>query len=85
MAWICPHCKQKTVRIRTSRQEHILLRRLWVQCQNLKCSWTGTVTCECDGELSPSATPDPRVNLPKGKAPPMPPSGYTLDLFDDEI
>lgn len=85
MAWICPHCKQKTVRIRTSRQEHILLRRLWVQCQNLKCSWTGTFTCECDGELSPSATPDPRVNLPKGKAPPMPPSDYTLDLFDDEI
>ncbi|WP_196296427.1 ogr/Delta-like zinc finger family protein [Moraxella bovoculi] len=70
MAWVCPHCKQKTVRIRTSRDEHILMRRLWVQCQNLSCGWAGTYNCECDGELSPSATPDPQVKLPQGRKPP---------------
>ncbi|WP_323842933.1 ogr/Delta-like zinc finger family protein [Moraxella sp. Pampa] len=80
MPWICPHCKQKTVRVRTSRTEHILLRRLWVQCQNLSCGWTGTYHCECDGELSPSATPDPAICLPQGKQPPS--QNSTPDLFD---
>lgn len=81
MSWICPHCKQKTIRIRTSRNEHILLRRLWVQCQNLSCGWTGTYNCECDGELSPSATPDPAIKLPQGRRPPS--NDSTPDMFDE--
>lgn len=67
MAWLCPHCNQKTLRVRTSRQEHLLLRRLWVQCNNLNCGWTGIYSCECESELSPSATPNPSIKIPKVK------------------
>ncbi|STY82504.1 MULTISPECIES: ogr/Delta-like zinc finger family protein [Moraxella] len=65
MRWICPHCKKNSVRIRSSRQEHALLRRMWVQCTNLSCSWSGTMSCEYDGEMSPSGIPDSNIKLPQ--------------------
>lgn len=63
----CPHCGS-SFRIRTSEQENALLRRLWGQCSNVNCGFTAQGFLSWDAELSPSATPNPNINLPKSTA-----------------
>lgn len=59
----CPHCKQ-AVRVRNSVPLHPLLRATYLQCTNLNCGATFRGQMELTHTLSPSACPDPSVNLP---------------------
>lgn len=59
----CPHCKWPSV-IRTSEQMSVLTRQYVFCCANAECGHTFVATLEISRTLSPSATPDPGVNLP---------------------
>lgn len=59
----CPHCKWPSV-IRTSEQMSVLTRQYVFCCANAECGHTFVATLEISRTLSPSATPDPSVNLP---------------------
>lgn len=58
----CPHCKWPSV-IRTSEQMSVLTRRAVYCCVNAECGHTFVANTEVSHTLSPSATPDPSVNL----------------------
>lgn len=60
----CPHCESSLI-IRSSEQDSPLVKRIWLQCRNLACGFTaqGFLSIEC--EISPPATPNPKVNLPR--------------------
>lgn len=60
---LCPHCKAANLQIRSSIQEHILLKTLFLQCRNVLCGFTGRGNIEITHEISPSAVPDCNVNL----------------------
>ena len=60
---LCPHCKAANLQIRSSIQEHILLKTLFLQCRNIHCGFTGRGNIEITHEISPSAIPDANVNL----------------------
>lgn len=60
---LCPHCKAANLQIRSSIQEHILLKTLFLQCRNVHCGFTGRGNIEITHEISPSAIPDANVNL----------------------
>lgn len=60
---LCPHCESTNLRIRSSQQEHKLLKRIWLQCPNLFCGFSCGGNIEITHELSPSATPNPAVQL----------------------
>lgn len=60
----CPHC-QSTAVIRTTKKLHNLLKRSYIQCSNVHCGWTGVAHIEIVGECSPSATPNPQIQLQK--------------------
>lgn len=59
----CPHCKQQAL-IRTSAQMSPLLRELRYVCRNDECGHTFVAYAEISYTLSPSAMPDPSINLP---------------------
>lgn len=59
----CPHCKA-TCEIRTSKPVSATMRETIYQCTNVECGHTFVATTEIVRTLSPSATPDPTVNLP---------------------
>lgn len=63
MSLICPHCLSKTLVIRSSSQECPTLNSIWVQCQNLDCGFTGKGYTEITHETSPSAIPNPSIQL----------------------
>lgn len=58
--WRCPHCKNE-MRIRTSETVHPMMRRSFLQCLEVECGATFTVTSEIERQLSPSGTPDPET------------------------
>lgn len=60
---ICAHCRAK-VRIRTSIGEHLLLRTAYLQCTNEACGATFRAAFEITHTLSPSAMPNPSIQLP---------------------
>lgn len=60
---LCPHCKAANLQIRSSIQEHILLKTLFLQCRNVHCGFTGRGNIEITHEISPSAIPDCNVKL----------------------
>lgn len=62
----CPHCKG-TARIRTSRVISDLTKDLYCQCENVMCGHTFVASVETVRTISPSATPDPLINLQIGK------------------
>ena len=59
----CPHCKAAS-EIRTGRMVTATLRESIYQCTNVECGHTFIVDAEVSRTLSPSATPDPTVNIP---------------------
>lgn len=63
----CPHCGE-AFQIRSSEKETSLLRRLWGQCTNVHCGFTAQGFLTWDIELSPSANPNPEINLPRSPA-----------------
>lgn len=66
MRIICPHCKG-TAKIRTSRAVSELTKDLYCQCQNVMCGHTFVAHVSAVRTISPSATPDPLVELQIGK------------------
>ncbi len=60
---VCPHCHGK-MRIRTSDGEHMFLRKCYLQCTNMACSWSCVAQFEMTHELSPSSVPNPQAMLP---------------------
>jgi len=61
--WACPHCRASS-EIRTSRMVSDTMRESIYACSNVECGHTYVVMAEVVRTLSPSATPDPTVNLP---------------------
>lgn len=59
----CPHCGYR-LSIRHSHVENALLKTLYGQCQNLECGWTGRGILEWVYQISPSAQPNPNIELP---------------------
>ena len=59
----CPHCGFDSV-IRTSWVMTKLMRETTYQCTNPECGHTFAALTEIVRTLSPSATPDPTVNIP---------------------
>lgn len=62
----CPHCKS-SAKIRTSRNVSDLTKDLYCQCENVMCGHTFVAQIEAVRTISPSATPDPLVELQIGK------------------
>lgn len=62
----CPHCKS-SARIRTSRNITDFTKELYCQCENVMCGHTFVAQIEAVRTISPSATPDPQVELKIGK------------------
>ncbi|WP_444988760.1 ogr/Delta-like zinc finger family protein [Halomonas mongoliensis] len=62
-AMTCPHCKGPA-RVRDSRRVSELCREGIVECQVAECGWRGTFSTGYVHTLTPSARPDPAVNLP---------------------
>ena len=61
---LCPHCQVSKLRIRSSEQNHPLLKVLWLQCPNLLCGFTCGGHIELTHTISPSATPNSSIYLP---------------------
>lgn len=59
----CPHCGMASV-VRTSVQQTRLTREIVYACMNEECGHTFVGLLEVVRTLSPSATPDPSINLP---------------------
>lgn len=62
----CPHCSAKLT-IRSSKQQHVLLRSIWLQCSNVMCGFTGAGIIEITHQISPSSQKNPDINLKKLK------------------
>lgn len=90
----CPHCRSTTIR-RTSREITPTFRELFYLCRNPACAHSFKASLSYDYGLSPSAIPDPSVDLPMrvmertaGETIPFPPGSIEHDpnqmnLFDD--
>lgn len=59
----CPHCKS-TASVRTSTQLSPLYREATYVCRNSHCGHVFVVGLEAVRTLSPSAMPDPDVDIP---------------------
>ncbi|WP_272971622.1 ogr/Delta-like zinc finger family protein [Comamonas terrigena] len=59
----CPHCGWASV-VRSSRPVTKLTREYAYSCTNYECGHTFVAHMEIKHTVSPSATPDPSVNLP---------------------
>ncbi|UTO04798.1 ogr/Delta-like zinc finger family protein [Moraxella sp. FZLJ2107] len=64
----CPHCEQRTLFVRTSRQITPLYREEYLQCANVECGWVGYGAREILWETSPSAKPNPNIKIAQKKA-----------------
>lgn len=74
---LCPHCNSPA-RIRVSRRLSPLYRDGIVECQNLlECGWRGRFGVELLATLTPSASPNPNVQLPQSPYV-LPSSPYAL-------
>ncbi|WP_284336735.1 ogr/Delta-like zinc finger family protein [Comamonas sp. NoAH] len=62
----CPDCGSPCL-IRTSRQMSKLTREYYYFCVNAECGGTYGATMEINRRISPSAMPDPAINLPNSK------------------
>lgn len=62
----CPDCGSPCL-IRSSRQMSKLTREYYYFCVNVECGGTYGATMEINRRISPSATPDPTINLPNSK------------------
>lgn len=58
----CPHCCS-TMTIRSSIQQHPLLRTIYMQCLNYKCGFSAGGNIEITHQISPSMIPNPTINL----------------------
>lgn len=58
----CPHC-QNSMHIKSSREMHALLRNIFLQCSNYTCSFSAGAILEITHQISPSATPNPNIQL----------------------
>ena len=63
----CPHCGHG-IRIRNSVSQHALLRTAYLQCTNVACGATFRGEFEITHEMSPSAQPNPEIQLPLADA-----------------
>lgn len=63
----CPHCGLSHLQIRSSKQQHPLLKLLYLQCTNVKCGFTCQAHFEIKTQLSPSGQPNPEVKIPSIK------------------
>ena len=59
----CPHC-QHGLRVRNSISNHPLFRVYYLQCTNVGCGWTARSQMEITHTMSPSANPNPEIQLP---------------------
>ncbi|MEJ1436553.1 MAG: ogr/Delta-like zinc finger family protein [Candidatus Sedimenticola sp. (ex Thyasira tokunagai)] len=59
----CPHCGEKAI-IRDSWVLSDTCRKIKAQCQDPDCGFVGQATISFDTTISPSAKPNPQVNLP---------------------
>lgn len=59
----CPHCEAQAL-IRTSMQMTALTHETTYYCINAECGHTFSALTEIVRTLSPSATPNPSINLP---------------------
>ena len=59
----CPHCKSPGI-ARTSEILSATVSRIYYQCVNVACGHTWVATLADEVTISPSALPDPTVNLP---------------------
>jgi hypothetical protein len=59
----CPHCKS-AASARTSKPLSPLYREVTYQCRNLRCGHVFVAGLEALRTLSPSALPDPDIDLP---------------------
>lgn len=66
MLFICPHCRSKA-NVRNSRQLTLTLRELFLVCTNIQCGHTFMTGAEVLRTISPSANPDPSVQIPLGR------------------
>ena len=60
---ICPHCRHG-LRVRNSYSLHLLLRATYLQCTNINCGATFRAQMEITHAMSPSACPNPEIDLP---------------------
>lgn len=59
----CPHCRRLSL-CRTSKEESVLTRSFVYCCSNFECGHVFKAVMEIHYTISPSATPDPSVDLP---------------------
>ena len=62
MRFRCPHCGTQSV-VRTSQIMSRTLAFLYVQCRNIECGHSWRVDAEARMTLSPSALPNPNVEM----------------------
>jgi len=62
MIFRCPHCGTKSP-VRTSQYMSPTVTWLYVQCRNIECGHTWRVDAEASVTISPSAIPNPTVNM----------------------
>ena len=60
----CPHCGS-SFPIRNSVELNPLLRRFHAQCSNVECGFTAQGFLSIESEISPPATPNRNINLPR--------------------
>lgn len=67
--FLCPHCNAKLKQV-NSKQEHSLFRIAYFNCENHFCGFTARGEFSITHQISPSAIPNPNVNLEslRGKA-----------------
>ncbi len=58
----CPHCGS-CAKVRSSKEESKLVTKRYLQCQNIECGHTYATMEEIVHTITPSAMPDPSVNL----------------------
>lgn len=58
----CPHCKN-SAQVRSSRALTPTYRQLYLQCGNVECGHTFAAELTITHTISPSACPDPEVQL----------------------
>lgn len=88
----CPHCHAPS-RVRTSTQDMPTMRELYFQCLNVDCGFTWKAQLAIVWGLSPSAIPNPQIDIPMAPASVTrktyfpPPPGYDaaqIDMFDSD-
>ena len=64
---ICPHCEKNTLRVRSSKQPHPLLKILYFQCRDVDCGFTCQANLEIKHQISPPSLANPNINIPSVK------------------